>query len=124
MQGVNHAKRTAGLGWALGVLVGLAARLPREFQSLLSNLLAVLFAGLMAGTCDWLVGAGRASGGTSQTLVMSLIGAMVTCRLFGYQFETGRGQRSARQMLDRASVLLTFVIAVALINVLVELGLT
>lgn len=114
----------AGLGWALGALAGLTSRLPRDVQPVLAGLLAVLFAGLMAGTADWLVGGQGGSGTTPQTLAMTLIGAAVTCRLCAWQFETGRSARSPQQMLDRARVLLTFTIAVALLVLLVELGVT
>lgn len=114
---------SAGLGWALGSLIGLMGRLPQELRSMLANLLAVLFAGLVAGTADWLVSGRDARMLVPQVLVMTLIGAAITLRMSAYQFEIARAVRSNADIRERAGVMLTFSMAVVAIIVLLEMGL-
>lgn len=112
----------AGLGWALGSLVGLCDRLPQELQPILASLLAVLFAGLVAGTADWLVDTRSNRTAIPQALIMTLIGTGIALRTSAYQFESGNRRRDRLSIRRRANVMLIFAFASSAIVVLSELG--
>lgn len=112
----------AGLGWALGSLLGMTSRLPRELRPILANLLAVLFAGLIAGTADWLVSERSTRIAIPQGLVMTLIGAGVALRASAYQYEVNQSRGDRVSILRRANAMLGFALATAVIILLREMG--
>lgn len=113
---------SAGLGWALGSLLGLTGRLPRELRPILAILLAVLFAGLIAGTADWLVSERGTRTAIPQGLVMTLIGAGIALRASAYQYEVNQNRGDRVAILRRANAMLGFALATTVIIALSEMG--
>ncbi len=113
----------AGLGWALGSLVEFAGRLRHEFRPLVANLLALIFAGLLAGTADWLMQGNAGRQIVPQAAIMTLVGAGITLRGTAYQFEIMAKTRANTDILARTGIMLVFTVATVAIILLNELGL-
>lgn len=111
----------AGIGWMIGTVIRLTQTLPRDLRLLISTLVAVVMAGLVAGLADWLVTPRQASE-LPQELFLAVLGAMFAVRCLIANLSASRAGAHATAVAERGVIVLIFTGAMAAILIFDAMG--
>lgn len=111
----------SGIGWMIGTVIRLTQTVPRDLRYLISTLVAVVMAGLVAGLADWLV-APRAASALPQELLLAVLGAMFAVRCLIANLSARRAGANAAAVTERSVIVLLFTGAMAALLIFDAMG--